>query len=249
MSKKKTPLFTIYTQLLYEFGRRDWWPADTSFEVIIGAILTQSVSWKNVKIAINNLKDQDLLDPAKLHKIETDKLAPLIRSSRFYNQKAKKIKTFLDFFFVEYNGDLSIMSKENPILLRKKLLAIKGLGEETVDSILLYACNKPFFVVDAYTKRIFSRFGLIDEKATYSAVQEFFMENLTQDIELYNDFHAQIVHLGHLVCKTTPTCDQCPIRKINEKVKCRYYLENFSTGLINFPPPPLPSAKPKPRLL
>lgn len=194
--------------------------------MIIGAILTQSVSWKNVKIAILNLKDQDLLQPTKLHKIKTEKLASLIRSSRFYNQKANKIKTFLDFFFAEYDGDISIMSRENPVILRRKLLMIKGLGEETVDSILLYACNKPIFVVDAYTKRIFSRWGLIDEKATYSAIQDFFMENLPRDVEIYNDFHAQIVHLGHLVCKTTPNCNHCPIRIIDSNLKCQYFIKN-----------------------
>lgn len=224
--KREKMLKQIYTSLQLKHGHRNWWPADTPFEMIIGAILTQSVSWKNVKIAISNLKDRDLIEPVKLHNIDIDKLAQLIRSSRFYNQKAKKIKTFLDFFFIEYEGDLSIMSKENPVLLRRKLLAIKGLGEETVDSILLYACNQPIFVVDAYTKRIFSRLGLINEKATYSAIQEFFMENLPRDVELYNDFHAQIVHLGHLICKTTPDCNQCPIRIIDEKIKCRYYLEN-----------------------
>ena len=133
--------------------------------------------------------------------------------------------TSMKFFFDDYNGNLSNMSKEDPLLLRQKLLKIKGLGAETVDSILLYACNKPIFVVDAYTKRIFSRFGLIDEKANYSVVQIFFMENLPQDIKLYNDFHAQIVHLGHLICKTQPECEQCPIREINDELKCSYYFD------------------------
>jgi endonuclease-3 related protein len=118
------------------------------------------------------------------------------------------------------------MSEEESTILRQKLLKIKGLGEETVDSILLYACDKPIFVVDAYTKRVFSRYGLIEEKANYKDIQAFFMENLPLNIELYNDFHAQIVHLGKNICKTLPQCNICPIREINDKVKCRYYLEN-----------------------
>lgn len=219
----------IYTTLLREYGYRNWWPAETSFEVIIGAILTQNVSWKNVEIAINNLKEVKLLDPEKLYRCEIDTIAPLIKSSRYYNQKAKKIKNFMDFFFSEYNGSLEKMSLEDPSLLRTKLLKIKGLGEETVDSILLYSCDKPIFVVDAYTKRIFSRFGLIEETATYGEIQHFFMENLPQDIVLFNDFHAQIVHLGNMICRTQPLCNQCPIRKIDGNLKCRYHLENHSS--------------------
>jgi endonuclease III related protein len=218
----------IYTVLLHEYGHRNWWPAETSFEVIIGAILTQNVSWKNVEIAINNLKEVKLLDAEKLYRSETDTIAPLIKSSRYYNQKAKKIKNFMDFFYTDYNGSLERMSLEESTLLRNKLLKIKGLGEETVDSILLYSCNKPIFVVDAYTKRIFSRFGLIEEMATYREIQHFFMENLPQDIVLFNDFHAQIVHLGNKICKTHPECTQCPIRKIDGTLKCRYPVENHS---------------------
>ena len=219
-------LLKIYFNLLNQFGHRNWWPAETPFEVIIGAILTQNVSWNNVKNAINNLKKEDLLNPEQLHNIDPDEIAPLIKSSRFYNQKTRKIKNFMKFFFDDYNGNLSNMSKEDPILLRQKLLKIKGLGEETVDSILLYACDKPIFVVDAYTKRIFSRYGLIEENANYEKVQVFFMDNLPQDIKLFNDYHAQIVHLGNSICKTKPDCERCPIRKINNKIKCRYYLQN-----------------------
>lgn len=227
MRVKKNILIRIYSRLLAKNSNRKWWPADTPFEVIIGAILTQNVSWKNVKTAICNLKEKEILSPEKLRYLDCHEIAPLIKSSRFYNQKAIKIKNFMDFFFNEYDGDLSIMSKEDPALLRQKLLTIKGLGEETVDSILLYACNMPFFVVDAYTKRIFSRYGLIQDNASYRDVQLFFTRNLPKDIELFNDFHAQIVHLGHLICKTQPRCNLCPIRKINENLKCRYYLENY----------------------
>jgi endonuclease III related protein len=219
-------LLAIYKILFSEYGNRNWWPADTPFEVIIGAILTQNVSWNNVEKAINNLKNEEILTPEKLHKTEVSKIALLIKPSRFYNQKARKIKNFMSFFIDKYEGNISKMSKDDTIILRKNLLQIPGLGEETVDSILLYACDKPIFVVDAYTKRIFSRYGIIDDDSTYGITQAFFMENLPGDIELYNDFHAQIVHLGNKICKTHPKCEYCPIRKIDDKIKCRYYSEN-----------------------
>jgi len=219
---EKKDLLKIYQCLYRHYGNRNWWPADSPFEVIIGAILTQNVSWPNAKKAINNLKSKNLLDAQRLNKSDATEIAPLIISSRYYNMKAQKIKNFLDFFFEDYNGDLISMSNDEMIPLRKKLLKIKGLGEETVDSILLYACGKPIFVVDAYTKRIFSRYGFVDENARYRDVQSFFMDNLPEDIELYNDFHAQVVHLGNLICKRQPECDKCPIKKINNKIKCRY---------------------------
>ena len=173
-------------------------------EVIIGAILTQNVAWNNVKKAINNLKSECLLDADKLHVTDVNEIAPLIKSSRYYNQKSQKIKKFLDFLFSEYNGNLSIMAEEDTVILRAKLLKINGLGEETVDSILLYACNRPIFVVDAYTKRIFSRYGLFSEDSTYEEIQIFFMQNLPENIELFNDYHAQIVILGNSICKKDP---------------------------------------------
>jgi endonuclease III related protein len=213
-------LLLIYEILLSKNGNQNWWPADTPFEVIVGAILTQSVSWTNVEKAIKNLNDAGILNPDALHKKEVGEIAPLIKSTRFYNEKSKKIKNFMDFFFDEYDGSIQKMCQEEPSHLRQKLLKVKGLGEETVDSILLYACNKPVFVVDAYTKRIFSRYGFIKETASYGDIQRFFMENLPNDISLYNDYHAQIVHLGKNICKTQPQCNICPIRKHN-KIKCR----------------------------
>ncbi|MCE5298629.1 MAG: endonuclease III domain-containing protein [Methanoregulaceae archaeon] len=225
-SNKK--LLKIYQSLFSEYGSRYWWPADSRLEVIIGAILAQNVAWKNVEIAIGNLKTEGLLNSEKLYRSDVGSIAPLIRSSRFYNQKAIKIKNFMDFFYNDYNGNLEKMSQEETLLLRNKLLKIKGLGEETVDSILLYACNKPIFVVDAYTKRIFSRYGLVEEIANYSDLQFFFTKNLPQDIALYNDFHAQIVHLGNLICKKHPECGNCPIRKVGKNILCQYYSINHA---------------------
>ena len=204
----------IYDSLLSSFGHRNWWPADEPFEVIIGAILTQNVSWRNAKKAIDNLKEAKKLDPKALYESEPEDIAPLVKSSRFYNMKAVKIKNFMDFYFSEYGGDLEKMSDEDPTALRKKLLSVKGLGEETADAIMLYACDMPVFVVDAYTRRIFSRYGIFKGEPSYGEVQKYFMANLPRDTALYNDYHAQIVHLGHAICKTTPICDSCPIARM-----------------------------------
>jgi endonuclease-3 related protein len=221
-----TELLLIYNSLLSRFGHQGWWPGDSPFEVIIGAILTQSVSWVNVEKAIKNMKEEGLLEPEKLYNKKISEIAPLIRSTRFYNEKAQKIKNFMNFLFDEYDGCLQKMSDEDTEILRQKLLGIKGLGEETVDSILLYAFNKPVFVIDAYTKRIFSRYGLIKEGARYKEIQMFFLDNLPQDTALYNDFHAQIVNLGKNICKSSPDCTICQIKIINTRARCRFCIKN-----------------------
>lgn len=220
-NKKQAELLEIYHLLLEKSGHRDWWPADTAFEAIIGAILTQNVAWKNASKAIDSLKQAGMLEPLALYQSAPEKIAPLIRSSRFYNMKAVKIKNFMDFFFSEYDGDLALMSAESQDVLRKKLLAVKGLGQETVDCILLYACDMPVFVVDAYTKRIFHRYGIFKEDPSYEEVQRYFMENLPDDKRLFNDFHAQIVHLGNCTCKTKPLCESCPILVVKGR-KCQF---------------------------
>ena len=220
-----TDLVVLYNILLSRFGHQGWWPGDSPFEVIIGAILTQSVSWVNVEKALQNLKGKGILEPEKLYKKEVSEIAPLIRSTRFYNEKAQKIKNFMNFLFDEYDGCLQKMSDEDTEILRQKLLRIKGLGEETVDSILLYACNKPVFVVDAYTKRVFSRYGLIKEGAGYTEIQTFFLDNLPKDAALYNDFHAQIVNLGKNICKSSPDCTICHINMINKRTRCRFCIK------------------------
>ncbi len=209
----------IYTRLRNEFGYRHWWPAATQEEVIIGAILTQSVSWKNVKKAISNLKENGLLTLKAIHEAASNDIAPLIKSTRFYNQKVKKLKNFTEFLFDRYQGSLDAMFSRSLADLRDELLSINGLGEETVDSILLYVGNKGVFVIDAYTKRVFSRLGIIDEKMSYKECQDFFMRNLDSDTKLYNDYHAQIVYLGHHYCKKNdPECGKCPLKQL-----CRFY--------------------------
>ncbi len=215
-------LLEIYNTLQNKFGNQNWWPSKTPFETILGTILTQNVSWMNASKAVKNLDERGLLDEKKLWTTPVEEIAPLIKSSRYYNQKSKKIKDFMDFFYLYYNNDLEKMKEKDTSSLRTQLLQIRGFGKETVDSILLYACEKPIFVIDTYTIRIFHRFGIFNEDITYDDAQAFFKRELPLDVNLYNDFHAQIVNLGNLFCKKTPFCEQCPICKIGQDLQCEY---------------------------
>lgn len=204
----------IYELLLNSFGPQNWWPGETADEIIIGAILTQSVSWKNVETAIKNLKQNNLCTIEQIQNSNVEEIAPLIRSTLYFNEKAKKLKYFTDFLYTYYNGDIYKMFQTETRTLREQLLQIKGIGEETADSILLYAGGKSVFVIDAYTKRIFSRLGITKPNWNYSQYQQFFMDNLPQDVALFNDYHAQIVHLGKNICKIKPICNKCPLNNI-----------------------------------
>ena len=201
----------IYNSLFKHFGPQDWWPGETPFEVIIGAILTQNTSWDNVEKAIVSLKASGKFTPEGLFRLQTDKLALLIKSSGYFNIKAKRLKNFLSFLFNDYEGNIDRLLKEDGHLLRHKLLNVNGIGPETADSILLYAAEYPIFVVDAYTNRIFSRHGYIPADATYHQIQELFVGNLPKDIQLYNEYHALIVRVGKELCRKTPRCNSCPI--------------------------------------
>ena len=205
-------LLQIYKKLLSDIGPRHWWPADSPFEVIIGAILTQNTSWENVEKAIGALKERNLLDPIKIYNLAEKPLAKIIKSSGFFNIKAKRIKNFMDFLFGHYRGSLKKMFSENANSLREKLLKINGIGPETADSILLYAGEKPFFVVDAYTKRILSRHNLISKTACYDEIQELFMKNLKKEVVLFNEYHALLVYIGKHFCKRVPNCEKCPMK-------------------------------------
>ncbi len=210
--QKRDILLQIYKSLYDFFGPLKWWPGDTPFEIMVGAILTQNTSWSNVEKAINNLKKENLLEPRKLYRIDQEKLAQLIKPSGYYNIKAQRLKNFINLFVNEFEGSAEKMFSDDSKELRKKLLNVNGIGPETADSILLYAGKKPFFVVDAYTKRIFSRHKLISKDSTYYQIQEFFSQNLDQDVKLFNEFHAQIVMLGKTICTSkNPDCDRCPI--------------------------------------
>jgi len=207
-------LMRVYYKLHKAYGPRHWWPGETSFEVMVGAILTQNTSWRNVEKAIQKLKGKGVLSPEGLHHLKKSELARLIRSSGYYRIKADRLKSFIDFLFGQYDGDLKRMKNERQEGLREKLLGVKGIGPETADSILLYGLKKPIFVVDAYTKRVFSRHGVISEKASYEEVQKVFMEHLPPDEELFNEYHALIVQVGKMVCKKIPKCDICPLKGI-----------------------------------
>jgi len=212
-------LLKIYDCLLSEYGHRNWWPSSSDEETIIGAVLAPNVSWSNVKKALDNLRQHNLLVLKKIYETDISIIAPLIKSTRYYNQKAVSLKNTSELFVLRWNGDIENAKTENPVELRNILLKVKGIGEETADSILLYALKKPIFVVDAYTKRIFQRLSFINEKQKYCEVQKFFMDNLPDDLELFNDYHAQIVHLGNNFCNPKPGCASCILRK---KAICKF---------------------------
>jgi len=220
-------LENIYQRLYSKFGPQKWWPARTRFEVIVGAILTQNTNWGNVEKAIENLRRARLLAPQRLHNVSLVELAGLIKPAGYFNIKAKRLKNFIDFFFREYNGQLKAMAKEKLGVLRKKLLEVNGIGPETADSILLYACDKPIFVVDAYTKRILSRHNIIQPDADYHALQKLFMESLKNESKMFNEYHALIVRLGKDFCKTKPLCDRCPINDISRSAYVKKTLKHL----------------------
>lgn len=191
----------IYDELFQAFGHQHWWPytdeKNKKLEISLGAILTQNTNWQNVEKALKNLKSQKLFSLKRLEDINTKRLAALIKPSGYYNQKAKKIKEFISFL------------KSNKEISRENLLSVWGIGPETADSILLYAYDNPIFVVDAYTKRVMSRLGFKEE--TYDELQGLFMQELPEDAQLYNEYHALLVRLGKDFCKTKPVCEWCPL--------------------------------------
>jgi endonuclease-3 related protein len=205
----------IYQKLYSLFGSQHWWPADTHFEVMVGAILTQNTNWLNVEKAISNLKKHKLLQPHKLYKLSHRRLASLIRPAGYYNIKAKRLKNFLKFFIEYYNGNVKKILRQATPSLRQQLLSVNGIGPETADSILLYALKRPIFVVDAYTKRILLRHHFVGEDAGYDKIQNLFMKNLKSGVKLFNEYHALLVKLGKEFClKNKPKCDICPLKEI-----------------------------------
>lgn len=202
----------IYNALNDYYGDLQWWPGDTPFEVIVGAILTQNTAWKNVETAINRLKAANMLHVEKMLNVSEHNLAELIRSAGYFRVKAKRLKAFLGFLDQHYQGNLNFFLTENLWVARGKLLSVHGIGEETADSILLYAARKPIFVVDAYTRRIMARHRIIGEKMTYADIQSLFMTILPINTALYNQYHALLVHTGKQFCKKkNPRCKRCPL--------------------------------------
>jgi endonuclease III related protein len=212
----KEDLLKVYELLHGYFGNLHWWPADSPFEVMVGAILTQNTAWTNVEKAISALKNRNLLSPAALFQIEEEVLAEIIRPSGYYHIKAKRLKSLVRFLFDEYSGSIERMCAETLIVLREKLLSVRGIGPETADSILLYACRKPVFISDAYTQRILRRHGLIPEDTDVSQIRALFMTHLPHDPSLFNQFHALLVYTGKTFCRKSPKCTRCPLRILEE---------------------------------
>jgi len=207
----KKVLGWIYKRLYRTFGKRHWWPAKSAVEVVAGAILTQNTAWSNVEKAIQSLEKKKLLTAERLYRLKTKNLAEAIRPSGFFNVKAKRIKNFLSYLFRRWGGNLETMFLQPTGPLRKELLAIDGLGEETVDSILLYAGGKPLFVVDAYTRRVLSRHGLLRGNERYEEIQDYFMDTLPRHAPLFNEYHALLVEVGKRYCRKSPLCTSCPL--------------------------------------
>lgn len=202
-------LVTIFDRLLARYGHRHWWPGETPFEVCVGAILTQNTNWSNVEKAIANLRAADCLSAQAIASLPPGELAALIRPAGYFNVKAQRLQEFVGFLLAHAQGDLNRLFTLDWHLLRHQLLAVRGIGPETADSMLLYAGNQPSFVVDTYTRRIFSRLGLVDETIAYEPLRSLFMEHLPADSALYNEYHALIVEHGKQVCRPRPRCGAC----------------------------------------
>ncbi|MHB8171018.1 MAG: endonuclease III domain-containing protein [Thermincolia bacterium] len=218
MEKEAVFLMDVYRRLYNYFGPRGWWPGETPLEVVIGAILTQSVAWRNVEKAITNLKEANLLSIEALATVDQEKLESLIVPTRYYKAKARKIKVFIQHLIECHQGKLDSIFQGEMEDVRCEVLSLWGVGPETADSILLYAGNQPTFVVDAYTRRIFHRLGIFREDIGYEPMREYFMRRLPRDISLYNEYHALIVALGNQVCGASRlSCQLCPLQELCNK--------------------------------
>jgi len=217
-------LLNIYHQLMARYGPQHWWPAREPFEVIVGAILTQSAAWGNVEKALDSLKAADALSPKALRRLPLAEIAALIHPCGYYNAKALKLKSLVHWLGEGYDDSLDKLFAHDTDYLRQQLLSVHGVGQETADSIILYAADKPIFVIDAYTRRIINRIGLAPNSNSYAAYQALFMDNLPADVGLFNEYHALLVCLAKDVCRSHPLCQRCCLSNI-----CHYYL-NLDAG-------------------
>jgi endonuclease-3 related protein len=205
----------VYQRLLDAFGPQKWWPGDTQFEILVGAILVQNTNWQNVERAINNLRDADLLEARALYEVPEEELQELIRPAGYFRVKAVRLRAMLKFLIERYDGSLEAMFRRPLAELREELLSVHGIGPETADSLLLYAGAMPTFVVDAYTYRIFSRHGWISMESSYHEIQEYFHDRLPADAPMYNEYHALLVNLGKHFCKKSKAlCEACPLKPL-----------------------------------
>ncbi|MGW8312323.1 MAG: endonuclease III domain-containing protein [Desulfuromonadales bacterium] len=224
-------ILQVQQRLHQHFGQLHWWPADHSFEVVVGAILTQNTSWSNVERAIGNLKMASIINPQGLAEIPIHQLEQLIRPAGFFRQKALRLQALAKHLVNEWQGDLANFCGGPLEDARNRLLGHAGIGPETADSILLYAANRPSFVVDAYTMRIFQRIGLLHGKEKYDEVRQLFMRNLPEDPRLFNEYHAQIVSLAKTCCRKNRTfCTECPVNRL-----CRHARKALVAGQGNDP--------------
>lgn len=212
-------LIDIYQTLRVHFGFLNWWPADSPFEVAVGTILTQNVAWSNVEKSILNLKKKGILSLNKLLDAPPQTVRRCIKPAGYYNVKYKRLMSLLKFIRDELDSDITNLKHYELNEARRMLLSINGVGKETADSILLYAAQFPIFVVDAYTRRLFYRLGILKSMdMEYDEVQSIFMKNLKKDVALYNDYHAQIVELSKNYCRKKPICAECPISGLCKKL-------------------------------
>jgi len=209
-----SPLHKVYDHLLAAYGPQHWWPGDSPFEIMVGAILVQNTAWKNVEKAIQNLADADLLEPHALANASVEELQELIRPAGYFRLKTKRLLHLVRFVVDEYDGDLDAMFSVELTTLREQLLSLNGIGPETADSILLYAGGLPTFVVDTYTHRVLARHGWIGYEAGYYEIKDTFESELEQEVALYNEFHALLVRVGHRHCRKTPKCEDCPLAEL-----------------------------------
>lgn len=216
----KRELREAYRLMHKHFGHRNWWPGDSTFEICVGAILTQNTSWKNVEHAITNLKAAKTLSAKKIYALDRKELAQLIRPAGYFNIKAKRLGNFVDILVKEHGASIKRMMTGSTQIVRDRLLSINGIGPETADSMLLYAGNHHSFVIDAYTKRIFSRHGWCNEKSVYDELQSLCESSLnqksdSQQLDYWQDYHAQLVGTGNRYCKPrNPRCPECPLKTL-----------------------------------
>lgn len=203
-------LTEAFQRMLKAFGPQKWWPADSRMEVMVGAILTQNTNWKNVELAIQNLRTADLLTLEQLHEVPNSILEQQIRPAGYFRQKTRRLKNLVQ-FVVDHYGQVDAMFQQSLEQLRPQLLGVNGIGPETADSILLYAGDKPTFVIDAYTARIAMRHGWIDTNADYQSLKTMFESRLDADVRLFNEYHALIVQVGKEFCRPNPKCEDCPL--------------------------------------
>lgn len=216
MASGQNRIRVVFDRLMDAFGPQGWWPAETPFETMVGAILTQNTAWTNVERAVGRLKAAGALDARTMLDMPDAELESLIRSAGTFRVKARRLKAFLAYYVVRYGADLARMADVPTGRLREELLAVNGIGPETADCILLYALERPSFVVDGYTRRVFGRLGLFDARLDYHDIQRRFQAALPVDARVYNEYHALIVALGKWVCLPAPRCGRCVLNAICE---------------------------------